>query len=133
MENHEEWREFKRIESLLGGKNLLIRSWEVSNLGRIRYYNMNKTPIKYIYVQPSLTGGHLKTRKARPFQYYALSLNYPTKYVHRIVAQAFIPNPDNLPTVDHINGDTTDNRVENLQWLSHKDNINKRTQNNFTQ
>lgn len=47
---------------------------------------------------------------------------FTNQYVHRLVAQAFIPNPDNLEQVDHINSDRRDNRVENLRWLSRKEN-----------
>lgn len=46
-------------------------------------------------------------------------------HVHRLVAQAFIPNPDNLSEVDHIDGNKLNNKVENLQWISHSDNMRK--------
>ena len=49
--------------------------------------------------------------------------------VHRLVAQAFVPNPNNLPTVNHINENKTDNRAVNLEWLSVADNDNHGTRN----
>ena len=43
-------------------------------------------------------------------------------YIHRLVAETFIPNPNNLPQVDHINGVKSDNRLENLRWVDATDN-----------
>ena len=45
--------------------------------------------------------------------------------IHRLVAEAYIPNPDNLPQVDHIDNDKTHNYVNNLRWITNRDNVRK--------
>lgn len=87
--------------------------YEVSNYGRVKSIGNR--------------GRILKPKKGNNRYYYViLSKNGKpqTKRIHRLVAEAFIPNPDNKPYVDHINTDRNDNRVENLRWVTHKENMN---------
>lgn len=48
-----------------------------------------------------------------------------TLKLHRVVAEAFIPNPDNLPQVDHLDGDKSNNNVSNLEWVSNTENMKR--------
>ena len=85
------------------------RNWEYIKKGRI----LKPVTRQHGYLGVMLYGkGGQKTRGFKTFS------------VHRLVAEAFIPNPNGLPEVNHIDEDKTNNRVENLQWVSHIDNTN---------
>ena len=87
--------------------------YQISNFGRVRNLNWHKShKTKILNLKPD-NSGYVKLRIKKE----------KTLKVHRLVALAFIPNPDGLPQINHKNENKADNRVENLEWCTAQYNV----------
>jgi hypothetical protein len=103
METKEIWKDIEGYEGL----------YQVSNLGRIKSLNFKRSGKEGI-LKSNPEGG-----------YCAVTLSHKRRgvfYIHRLVATAFIPNPENKPEVNHINHNKRDNRASNLEWVTQSEN-----------
>lgn len=103
------WREIQNHKGYLVNEFGWVKRLEqnyTDSLGRKCH-----KPEKIFYPKKALNG------------YMRTSLGRTRQYTHILIAQAFIPNPHNYDTVDHINGIKSDNRPSNLRWLSREQNI----------
>lgn len=71
------------------------------------------------------TGKEHPLKPSQNTWYSTVCIRGKVRYVHRMVAEAFIPNPENKPQVNHINCDPHDNRAENLEWVTKEENLSK--------
>lgn len=110
------WKDVKGYEEL----------YQVSNLGRVRSLDRldgaNHRLKGSIMKGCEITGGYLGVTL------YKNSV-VSSKKIHRLVAEAFIPNSEHKPQVNHINEDKTNNMVSNLEWMTAKENNNHGTRN----
>lgn len=108
---------FKEIWKFIDGYN---DRYQVSNLGRIKSLNWHNEGYERLMVPQKDKKGYLRVILCKDKK------GHPNK-VHRLVAKAFILNPENLPQVNHKNENKEDNRVSNLEWIDNLRNSNHGT------
>ena len=97
----EEWKDIKGYE----------HKYQISNYGNVKSLDYHRTG------ESKLLSPVLKKTGYYQVNLY-LNGQYCSKRIHKLVAEAFLENPDNLPVVNHIDGDKTNNHVSNLEWCT---------------
>jgi hypothetical protein len=90
--------------------------YEVSDHGRIKSLRPRKSR------RISAISNPIIMKQINCHGYLRVGLDNRKKYIHRLIAKAFIPNPENKPFINHKNGVKVDNRIENLEWVTSKEN-----------
>ena len=97
---------------------------QISNFGRVKTYDEQKDHYLYRLTMVRLKDGYPIVTLGKNGSRYHVK-------IHRLVAKAFIPNPDNLPEVNHKDGNKTNNNISNLEWMTQLDNIKHAKENNL--
>jgi hypothetical protein len=106
VQREKEWRDIKGYEGL----------YQVSNTGKIKALNYHREGIAKVISQTDNCTGYLKVQLGKDGK--------KKKYfVHRLVAEAFIPRDVQKDEVNHIDGNTYNNSAENLEWVTHSENL----------
>ena len=113
MENEEIWKTYPEFDFIEG-----------SNLGNIRTidrYVTYKNGVRHFYKGNLLP--QYRNNSGYLYVHFVVNGKNVNKLVHRLIAQTFIPNPDNLSEVNHRDNDPLNNNVSNLEWCTHEYNI----------